>query len=171
MSIIKDTFFGGAEKDAARAQQQGLEQAQQLTREFAEQARGDVMRLFPQSQQSLQQGFQGALDVFGQTLPQQAQALTGGNVAAQQTLTQSLPQLQAAILGTGLPQINQQPYQFTPNFSFANQTLPQPGGMQEQQMQQPTMQAPMNNPLAGLAGLGGAGMVTGRPVNPLMARF
>lgn len=156
MSIIKDTFFGGAEKKAARAQQQNLEQAQQITREAANQARGDIMNLFPQSQDSARQGFQGALSVFNQTLPQQAQALTGGNVAAQNALLAGLPAMQAAILGTPMPELNLQPFQFQPNFDFANQniTSPRENQTQETQTQQPTMQV---NPFGTSGVLGGFG--------------
>lgn len=153
MSVIKDTFFGGAEKKAARAQEQSLKEAQAITREGIEQARGDIMRLFPQSQTSATQGFQGALDVFNQALPQQAQALTGGNVAAQNALLAGLPSMQAAILGTPMPELNLQPFQFQPNFDFANQTIPTQQAQTQQQPQQPTMQS---NPFGTTGILSGA---------------
>ncbi len=135
MSIIKDTFFGGAEKQAATAQTKALEQAQTFTREGVAQARGDIQELFPQAQQDLQQGFQGALDVFAQTIPQQTAAFAGGNVAAQQALLAGLPQQQAAILGgqAALQPLNIQPFQFQPDLSFAQQTLPQIQQAQEQE--------------------------------------
>lgn len=145
MSIIKDTFFGGAEKKAAQAQQQGLEQAQRISQQAAAQARGDIMNLFPQAQQTGRQGFQQALDVFSQTLPQQTQAFTSGNVAAQNALLAGLPAMQSAILGTPSQPLDLQAFQFQPDLSFANQTL---ASLQNQEQNQgqanqtapPTMQ-------------------------------
>lgn len=164
MSFVKDTFFGGAEKKAAKAQTKALEQAQTFTREGVAQARGDIMNLFPQAQQNIQQGFQGALDVFGQSLPQQTAAFTGGNVAAQQALLAGLPQQQAAILGgqTALQPLNVQPFQFQPDLSFAQQQLPSFAPQEEEQAapQQPAIDigqflGGFNRPNFG--GLGGAG--------------
>ena len=154
MSIIKDTFFGGAEKKAAKAQQQGLEQAQALTQQAANQARGDLMNLFPQAQQSGRQGFQQALDVFSQTIPQQTQAFTSGNVAAQNALLAGLPAMQSAILGTPSKPLNLQAFQASPDLSFANQTL---ASLQNPQQQsgQPTMQANFLSGISGAPGVGG----------------
>jgi len=42
VSIIKDTFFGGAEKKAAKAQEQAADRAIQEQRSAREQARGDL---------------------------------------------------------------------------------------------------------------------------------
>ena len=64
-----------------------------------EQGRQDVLAAFPKAQEARRQGFQGALDVFGQSIPQQLQAFQGGNVGAQQALLGGLPQQQNAILG------------------------------------------------------------------------
>ena len=125
MSVIKDTFFGGAEKKAAKSQQKGIERGIEATREAVNRARGDLGRLFPAAQQNLQQGFQGALDIFGQTIPQQAQAFTGGNVAAQQALLAGLSQQQNAILGGQLQPLNIQPFALQPDFGFAQQQLPE----------------------------------------------
>ena len=154
MSIIKDTFFGGAEKKAAKAQQKALEQSQAFTREGVEQARSDIMDLFPKAQRTAQQGFQGALDVFAETLPQQAQAFTGGNVAAQQALLAGLPHQQAAILGgqAALQPLNIQPFQLQPDFSFAQQQIP---GLSEPvvQAEQQVAEQPPFNPLSGSFGL------------------
>ena len=126
MGFIKDTFFCGAEKKAAEAQTQALEQGQAFTREGVEQARQDLFKLFPAAQQNVQQGFQGALDVFGQSLPAQAQVFQGGNVAAQQQLLAGLPQMQNAILGGQVDLSQLQPTQLqTPDLGFFQQQLPQ----------------------------------------------
>lgn len=126
MSFIKDTFFGGAEKKAAKAQTQALEQGQAFTREGVEQARQDLFNLFPAAQQNLQQGFQGALDVFGQSLPAQTNVFQQGNVGAQQQLLAGLPQFQNAILGNQVDFSALQPTQLqTPDLGFFQQQLPQ----------------------------------------------
>ena len=124
MSIIKDTFFGGAEKKAAKAQQKGIESGIQATKEGTAQARKDIGQLFPQARQDLQQGFQGALDVFGQSLPAQTQAFQQGNVNAQNTLLAGLPQFQNAILGGQLDFSQLQPQSVNVDTGFFQQQLP-----------------------------------------------
>lgn len=126
MSVIKDTFFGGAEKKAAKAQQKGIEAGIEATKEATQQARGDLMNLFPAAQQNIQQGFQGALDVFGQSLPAQTNVFQQGNVGAQQALLSGLPQMQNAILGGQIDLSGLQPFQVQqPDLSFFQQQLPQ----------------------------------------------
>lgn len=126
MSFIKDTFFGGAEKKAAKAQTQAIQQGQAFTREGVEQARQDLFKLFPAAQQNLQQGFQGALDIFGQSLPAQTNVFQQGNVAAQQQLLAGLPQFQNAILGNQVDFSALQSTQLQmPDLGFFQQQLPQ----------------------------------------------
>ena len=140
MSIIKDTFFGGAEKKAAKAQANSLREAQGITREATAAAKADINRLFPQAQQAGQQGFQGALDVFNQAVPQQQQAFQGGNVAAQQQILAGLPQIQNALMGNQIDYSGFKPYQAPQqDMSFLNQQLPY--------MQQQEANAQMNNGL------------------------
>lgn len=125
MSVITDTFFGGAEKKAAKSQQKGIERGIEATERAAEQARGDLSRLFPQARQESNQGFQGALDVFAQSLPAQTQAFQQGNVGAQQQLLAGLPQFQNAILGNQVDFSQMQPFQVqTPDLGFFSQQLP-----------------------------------------------
>lgn len=158
MSVIKDTFFGGAEKKAAKAQTKSLEEAQRLIRQGVAEAKKDITPLFAGARQSGQQGFQGALDVFGQTLPQQAQAFQGGNVAAQQALLAGFPQFQNAILGGQVDLSGLQPFQpQLPDFSFSQQQLPQLQNLPGQQSQQG-----LTNTLSGSAGdisLGQPGLI------------
>lgn len=125
MSIIKDTFFGGAEKKAAKAQQKGIERGVEATERATAEAKASVLPLFGQARNDLQQGFQGALDVFSQSLPAQVQAFQGGNVAAQQQLLAGLPQFQNAILGGNIDYSQLQPTQVqTPDLGFFSQRLP-----------------------------------------------
>lgn len=119
MSFIKDTFFGGAEKDAAKAIVKGEEAGMQFIREGVAQARGDIQNIFPAAQQALQGGFQGAADIFSQAIPQQANVFQQGNVAAQQQIAQGLPQFQNAIFGNAVDFSQFQPVQLQqPDFSF-----------------------------------------------------
>ncbi len=152
MGFVKDNFFGGASKKAAEAQQKGLEKGQEFVRTGTKEARADLFRLFPQAQQAGQQGFQGAIDVFGQTLPQQAQAFQGGNIAAQQALLAGQPQFQSAILGGPVDLSGLQPFRSQPvDFSFAQQQLPQ---LQSLAPQAPATQQPsINDFLGGRSGL------------------
>lgn len=125
VSGVKDTFFGGAEKKAAKAQQKSLEEAQRLIQENIGEAQGQVRELFPQARQSAQQGFQSALDVFGQSIPAQANVFQQGNVGAQQMLSSGLPQIQNAILGLPTDLSFAQPQQLSmPDLSFLQQQLP-----------------------------------------------
>ena len=126
MSIVKDTFFGGAEKDAAKAQQKGIERGIEATEKAVAEARGDLFKLFPAAQQNAQQGFQGALDVFGQSIPAQTGVFQQGNVAAQNQILAGLPQMQNAILGGQVDYSALQPTQLQmPDLSFLQQQLPQ----------------------------------------------
>jgi len=125
MSIIKDTFFGGAEKKAAKAQQKGIEKGIAATQAATRKAEGQLMDIFPAAQQNLAQGFQGALDVFGQSLPAQTQAFQQGNIGAQQQLLAGLPQIQNALFGNQVDFSQLQPTQIQPDLGFAQQQLPQ----------------------------------------------
>lgn len=168
MTIIKDTFFGGAEKKASQAQVKSLEEGQRLTSEGKAAAEADLNRLFPQAGQALQSGFQGALDVFGQSLPQQTQAFQAGNVAAQNTLLASLPQFRNAILGQPVDFSGFQAFEgATPNFGFANQQIQ----AQNQPIQPQVIQEPQPQPLGqfrqfgGFSGLGNQGGFNRRGIN------
>lgn len=124
MSWVKDQFFGGAEKKAAQAQQQNLEEGQQLIQQGVREATQKVESLFPQAQQAALGGFQSALDVFGQTIPQQGQVFQQGNIGAQQALLSGLPQQMNALLGGQVDLSGIQPVQVQADFGFAQQQLP-----------------------------------------------
>ena len=136
MGFITDTFFGGAEKDAAKKQVKGIERGQDFIRQGTQEARQDIRNIFPAAQQALQGGFQGASNIFGQALPQQANLFQQGNLAAQQQIAQGLPQFQNAILGSPVDfgqfqptQIQQPDFGFLQNQQFQTQnpfTPPEP---------------------------------------------
>ena len=126
MGFIRDNFLGGAEKRAAGKEVEGIEAGQDFIRQGVEQARGDIQSIFPQAQQALQSGTQGALNIFGQAIPQQANVFQQGNVAAQQQIAAGLPQFQNAILGRPVDFSQFQPTQLQqPDFSFLQAQLPQ----------------------------------------------
>ena len=125
LSDIVGAFTGSPQRDAAKQQAQSIEQGQDITRAAAEKARADVMSLFPQARQNALGGFQGALDIFSQTIPQQTQAFQGGNVAAQNTLLAGLPQFQNAIFGNQVDMSGFTPYESPVNMSFSQAELPQ----------------------------------------------
>lgn len=154
MSIITDTFFGGAEKDAARAQQAGIEAGIDATTAATAQARKDIGELFPQARQDLQQGFQGALDVFQSVVPQQSDFFQQGNISAQNAILAGLPQQQAAILGGQVDLSALQPsQQFTPDFGFLNQNImPAPVVEQPDQVNTPSLGSGGNLTLAEILG-------------------
>lgn len=123
-----------ASKRAARSQQQGQAAALEASKQAAELARSQALPLFNAAQENRQQGFQGALDVFGQSVPAQMNAFQGGNMNAQNTLLAGMDPQIAAILGgsidlSGLqaqqvqapdPQMFQQQL---PDFTTTNQAL------------------------------------------------
>ena len=111
---------------AASATRDSTNAASQATQRAADQARGELMQLFPAAQENAQAGFQGALDVFGQSLPAQTQAFQQGNVNAQQQLLAGLPQIQNAILGGNVDLSALQPSSIdTSNLGFFQQQLPE----------------------------------------------
>jgi hypothetical protein len=123
-AIVGGVVANNASNRAVDAQEAAGEKASQQLAAATGQARGDLFKLFPSSQQNMQQGYQGALDVFKQSLPQQAGAMQAGNVAAQNQLLTGMPQFQNAILGAPVDYSQFQATQLQqPNFDFSNQQL------------------------------------------------
>ena len=130
VAVAAATVIGSAvnyksNKDAQKSQQKASDKATAQIEESTGSARDDINRLFPQAQQTAQQGFQGALDVFGQSLPAQSDVFQQGNLGAQQAILQGLPQIQNALLGNQVDFSQFQPFQVQqPDMSFFQQTLP-----------------------------------------------
>lgn len=115
-----------ASNKAIDAQSQSSNEQIRATQQAQSQARDDLFKLFPAAQQNANQGFQGALDVFGQSLPAQTQAFQQGNVGAQQQLLAGLGQQQNALFGNQVDMSQLQPVQLqTPSLDFFQQQLPQ----------------------------------------------
>jgi len=115
---------------ALDSQGRQLERNEQFIKDKAERSREDALPLFDAAQESRERGFQGALDVFGQTIPQQADVFQQGNVGAQQALLAGQQQQQNAILGLPANLSGFQPQALQFDSSFAQQQLPQAEGFQ-----------------------------------------
>lgn len=113
-AIVGAVASRNASKRAEGAQKSATQAAMSETRRATEQARSDISRLFPQAVDMQRQGFQGAIDVFNQTMPQQASAFQQGNLGAQQQLLAGLPMIQSAILGGNIDYSNLRPTVVTP---------------------------------------------------------
>ena len=146
-----------ASSKASKSASDAAERGQDILAASRDQARQDVMRLFPQAQASQTQGFQRAQDFLaGQVIPNQAQAFQTGNVQAQETLLAGLPQIQNAILGgqvdlSGLQARQTQVPQFSGQFQpFVPRETPQTPAINQ------ITRAGFNHALSGrLGGLGG----------------
>jgi hypothetical protein len=129
-TAIAATVVGGvvadrASKRAAKSATRGQERAISETEKATNLARSQAIPLFQAAQDQQQAGFQGALDVFGQTTPAQLQAFQGGNVNAQNTLRAGLDPRIAAILGGNVDLSGLQTQQTAlPDFSMFQQQLP-----------------------------------------------
>ena len=135
-SIVGAVSARNASKRAGSAQVKAAETASAQTQKSADQARRDLFNIFPQAQQTAQQGFQGALDVFGQSLPAQTDTFQQGNVGAQQAILSGLPQMRNALFGNNVDFSQMQPFEVQqPDLSFFNQTLPQVQQRQERDAQ------------------------------------
>ena len=139
--IIKDTFFGGAEKEAAKRETEAIERGQDIIQENVAEARRVSRELIPRAQQTQRLGAQSALDILGPGFAQQLGAFQQGNILGQQTTAGALPQIQAAILGQPVDFSGLQPQQVQTDTGFLqNVQLPQFPRQQAQQQQQ--QQAP-----------------------------
>ena len=123
-AVVGGAVSNNASKRATNAQTSANDAASRQLAASTAQAKGDLFKLFPAAQQNMQQGYQGALDVFKNTLPQQANTFQAGNVAAQNQLLAGMPQYQNAILGAPVDYSQFQATQLQqPNFDFSNQQL------------------------------------------------
>ena len=124
-AILGGAVSAWSNKKASEASERGNNRAIAATSAATEQARDDINRLFPQAQARGQQGYQQALDVFGQSLPAQMDTFQQGNIGAQQAILSGLPQIQNALMGGNIDYSGFQPYQTQmPDTGFFNQQLP-----------------------------------------------
>jgi len=128
-AVVGAAVIGGvasnvASNKASKAQSKASSAAIGATQQAAGEAREDINRIFPEAQATANQGFQGALDVFGQSVPAQLDVFQQGNIGAQQALISGLPQIQNAILGGNVDLSGLQPFQAqnVPTGLFQQQT-------------------------------------------------
>lgn len=123
MSFLDD-LFGGTDDSAQKSQEQSNQWARELFKKNAQRARSDALNILPVSQDNRRAAFQGALDIFGDTIPVQMQQFRRGNTNAQAALLAGLPQIQNAIMGAPVDLSGLQVRSLNPDRSFANVTLP-----------------------------------------------
>ena len=132
MSSVFKSLFGGTDDSAQKGQIRQNQQVLALQQKLADRARGDIIDIFPGVRQSAQEGFQGALDIYGQSMPQQARLVQEGNIAAQNTLLAGLPQQNAAILGQRVDLSGLAPTRQSYSTDFMQQQLPERTAMPTQ---------------------------------------
>ncbi len=193
MGFIKDTFFGGAEKKAAKAQEQSAKEAQQISRQYYDDARksimdlmgpsyGNIMNAYQGASQLIGQGRLSASDILRQSFQNSNQIIQSGNDAAINAILGGPSQMQQPTIAQGFglptPRIAQsQPTGLrsmaaqSPQFSVQDQSMM--GGIASniQGLNQPTMQpqvmpqAPtIQQPQTAGIGLGGAEQAIGQGV-------
>ena len=143
-----DKLLGGTDKSSLKKQMAANEASTGYIKEQAGLAREDLMNFAPGAEANRNMGYQGALDIYGQTIPQQFSAFQQGNVGAQNTLLAGMPQMQNAILGMPVDYSQFQPQSIDYNTDWAQQQLPQYSTINDA-MPPPQQQAPQQNPLAG----------------------
>ena len=86
-------------KDASKAATQGQENAQVANTQMANQARGDVSRLFGDASNVRGETFGNTMNFLNQSIGSQISPFQQGNMAAQNQVARGLPQIQNAIMG------------------------------------------------------------------------
>ena len=123
-AIVGAVATTAASNKAANAQKDAAKTASGQLDASTSAAKEDLFKLFPAAQKNSQQGYQGALDVFNQSVPQQIEFGQSGNIAAQNQLLSGMSQYQNAILGNP---VDYRQFQATdlgsPNLDFLNQQL------------------------------------------------
>jgi len=99
MSSVTDALFGGSSRDASRAQQEGLREAQRALEQAQAQARSEMLPRFDEAMDIRRQGAQQALNMFNQGFAPSIDVFQQGSNLGQQTLQTGAQQAGAAILG------------------------------------------------------------------------
>lgn len=135
-SILGAITSRNATKKASNAQDRANEMAVKESRRAVAQAKASAVPLFEQGARDAQAGFQGALDIYGQSAPMQAGLFQQGNVGAQNAILAGLPQMQNAILGGNVDLSQMKAFEMQqPNFDFLNQQTPVIARQQQEQQQ------------------------------------
>lgn len=129
-SLVGGALASNANKQASNDLSVANARARYALQQGAGKGIMDVNKLFPAAREQADLGFQGALDVYGQSVPSQINAFQQGNVGAQQQILAGLPQMQNAILGGNVDYSALQPMQVNADLGYLNQQLPQSSPMQ-----------------------------------------
>jgi len=138
MSFFK-SLFGGADKSAQNATIAQNKEGRDFVRQQLAQTRGDIFGNFPLAQDARREGYQSAIDLFGQSAPARINPLIQGNMNAQTSLLAGLPQIRNAILGGHVNMNYTNPQQVSYDTSWMNQTLSDPRRLQQGGQQQPNI--------------------------------
>jgi len=153
---VGDIYSGSQANKAGKQSAQNSQDMINFLKSQGAQTRADAIPLFQAAQDSRRGGYQGAMDIFGQTYPQQVGLYQQGNVGAQRVLGQGSQQYENAILGRPVNRSFMEPQQFDVDTSFSQQQLPE---------------APTYNQILGLgqqASTGGAGGAGTGGANPAL---
>ena len=123
--VAGSVISSSSAKAGVKAQEKQNERSEAFIREQAINARNDAIPLYNAGQENRGIGTQAALDVFEETVPEQGRLFTAGNMAAQGTMLSGLEQSNNAILGMPVDYSGLQPQEFTPNYGFLEQGIPE----------------------------------------------
>mgnify|MGYP003635335939 FL=1 len=123
--VAGSVISSSSAKAGVKAQEKQNERSEAFIREQAINARNDAIPLYNAAQENRGIGTQAALDVFEETVPEQGRLFTAGNMAAQGTMLSGLEQSNNAILGMPVDYSGLQPQEFTPNYGFLEQGIPE----------------------------------------------
>lgn len=112
-------------ENAIGAQRSQIAGSEDFIKRQGSRSRRDALPLFDAAEQSTNLGFQGALDIFNQSMPQQFDTFQQGNLGAQQALLSGQQQQQNAILGLPASLSGMQPQAISFNTDFTQQQLPE----------------------------------------------
>lgn len=131
MGWVKDTFFGGAEKEAAKQQMAAGKEAQGITQKYYEDARKSINDLMGPQYGNIMQAYQQAAGIIGQGKASSADILKQAFGNSNQIIQSGNDSAMAAILGR--PSQMQLPQQINQAGGLRSQVMPTIGGPQQGQ--------------------------------------
>ena len=124
MSFIDDLAGGGGGKWQTKRIEADNAKRRDFIEQMLAQGRQDLTSGYDTARGIRNEGYQGALDVLGQTIPEMFGAFSQGNLGAQQTVLAGLPQFQNAIMGLPIDMSGMPAQDFGYNTDWAQQTAP-----------------------------------------------
>ena len=139
--------------DATQAAVDQRNQSQAFIEKNMNQARNDILNLYPSIQDSQRQGFNASLDLYKKSIPMRMNAFTQGNIGAQNQIIKGLPQIQNALLGRKIDTSGFQPQSIGYSGDTSLPQSPQFQGISSaigQKPAQPTINPELMNYMASL---------------------